>query len=212
PTLFDKKKILETLGQGNENYQQSYPVWQNVIFKGRASVNQGEFQFEFIVPRDIDYSIGPGRLSLYADDGMTSDAWGSEQSFLIGGTATNPVEDDGNGPAVDIYLGDKNFMEGDEVEQNTMLILDIEDISGINVSGNGIGHDLVYYLDGQSGSETVLNNYFRYDLNSFSRGSVEFPLSDLEAGKHKLTIKVWDSYNNLTEKSVEFYVNKKELA
>ena len=212
PTLFDKKKILETLGQGNENYQQSYPVWQNVIFKGRASVNQGEFQFEFIVPRDIDYSIGPGRLSLYADDGMTSDAWGSEQSFLIGGTATNPVEDDGNGPAVDIYLGDKNFIEGDEVEQNTMLILDIEDISGINVSGNGIGHDLVYYLDGQSGSETVLNNYFRYDLNSFSRGSVEFPLSDLEAGKHKLTIKVWDSYNNLTEKSVEFYVNKKELA
>src|SRR5690606_8257722 len=110
------------------------------------------------------------------------------------------------------YLVDKTFMNGDEVEPNTLLLLDIEDPSGINVSSNGIGHDLIYYLDGQIESSTVLNNYFQYDLNSYSKGSLEFPISNLEPGKHSLTIKVWDSYNNLTEKTVEFYVNKKELA
>ena len=212
PTLFDKKKILETLGQGNENYPEKYGVWQNVIYKGRASVNQGEFQFEFIVPKDIDYSIGYGRLSLYADDGIQSDAWGLGHNILIGGTADNPIENDQKGPEIAIYLGDKNFMNGDEVDPNSLLLLDIEDASGINVSGNGIGHDLIFYLDGQVASGTVLNNYFKYELNSYVKGSVEYPLDDLEPGKHTLTIKVWDSYNNLSEKTVEFYVNKKELA
>ncbi len=212
PTLFDKKKILQTIGYGNDNYPEKYGVWQNVIYKGRASVNQGEFQFEFIVPQDIDYSIGYGRLSLYADDGVQLDAWGLGQNILIGGTAENPIENDHKGPEIDIYLGDKNFMNGDEVDPNSILLLDIEDISGINVSGNGIGHDLIFYLDGQIESATVLNNYFKYELNSYAKGSVEYPLDNLEPGKHSLTIKVWDSYNNLSEKTVEFYVNKKDLA
>lgn len=211
PTLFDKKQNLKTLGQGDENYPEQYSIWQNVIFKGRASVNQGEFQFEFIVPRDIDYSLGPGRLSLYADDGTESDAWGLGENILIGGTAANPIENDNKGPTMEIYIGDKNFMNGDEVDPNSVLLVDIEDASGINVSGNGIGHDLVYFLDEQQESSIVLNNYFQYALNSYSKGSVEFPISDLEPGKHSLTIKVWDSYNNLSEKSVEFYVNKEEL-
>lgn len=212
PTLFDKKKTLKTLGQGNNNYEEEYSIWQNILYKGRASVTQGEFEFDFIVPRDINYSIGYGRLSLYAHDGSQEDAWGQLENVLIGGTAENPIENDQRGPSVEIYLGDKRFMNGDEVEPNTLLLLDIEDPSGINVSGNGIGHDLIYYLDGQIESSTVLNNYFQYDLNSYSKGSLEFPISNLEPGKHSLTIKVWDSYNNLTEKTVEFYVNKKELA
>ncbi|MBY5957891.1 type IX secretion system sortase PorU [Membranicola marinus] len=212
PTLYDKKKSLQTLGQGNDNYPERFEVWRNVIFKGRASVDRGRFEFEFIVPRDIDYTIGPGRMSLYADDGMNSDAWGAGDSILIGGSADQPIENDHQGPAIDVFLGDKNFVSGDEVEPNALLLLDIEDPSGINVSGNGIGHDLIYYLDDQLESETVLNNYFKYDLNSYSKGSVEFPLDNLEPGKHTLTIKVWDSYNNLSEKTVEFYVNKKELA
>ena len=211
PTLYDKKKKLQTLGQGNNNYAQEYSVWQNVIYKGRASVNQGEFEFEFIVPRDIDYSLGHGRLSLYAHDGNQSDAWGQGENILIGGTADNPIENDQKGPDLQVYLGDKNFMTGDEIEPSSVLLVDVEDASGINVSGNGIGHDMVYFLDGQQESSTVLNNYFQYDLNSYSKGSVEFPIDNLEPGKHSLTIKVWDSYNNLSEKSVEFYVNKKEL-
>lgn len=212
PTLFDKKKILETLGQGNDNYPEQYDSWQNVIYKGRASVSQGEFQFEFIVPRDIDYTIGPGRLIMYANDGIQSDAWGLGENILVGGTADNPIENDQKGPEIEAWLGDKNFMNGDEIDPNSLLLLYIEDASGINVSGNGIGHDLIYYLDDKVESATVLNNYFNYDLNSYSKGSVEFPLDNLEPGKHSLTIKVWDSYNNLSEKTVEFYVNKQELA
>lgn len=212
PTLFDKKKNLKTLGQGNDNYPVDYAVWQNVIYKGRASVHAGEFEFEFIVPRDINYEVGTGRLSLYADDGIQSDAWGLSENLLIGGTSDDPVENDQKGPDIEIYLGDKNFVSGDETEPNTVLLINIEDPSGINVSGNGIGHDLVYYMNDESASATVLNNYFKYELNSYSKGSVEFPLDNLKPGKHTLTIKVWDSHNNLSQKTVEFYVNEKDLA
>lgn len=211
PTLYDKKKTLYTLGQGRDNSETPYSIWQNILYKGRASVTNGEFEFEFIIPKDINYAVGPGRLILYGDDGIQSDAWGLGEQILIGGTASDPIPDDQTGPDVKIYLGDKNFENGDEVSSNTILLVDIEDESGINVSGNGIGHDLIYYLDGDASASTVLNNYFTYDLNSYTRGSVEFPLDNLETGKHTLTIKVWDSYNNFSEKTVEFYVNKKDL-
>lgn len=211
PTLYDKKKTLKTLGQGRDNFEEPYDVWQNILYKGRASVTGGQFEFEFIIPKDINYATGAGRLSLYSDNGSDLDAWGLGEGIMIGGSASDPIPDDQTGPDVKIFLGDKNFVSGDEVPARTVLLLDIEDESGINVSGNGIGHDLIYYLDGDASTATVLNNYFSYDLNSYTKGKVEFPLDNLEKGKHTLTIKVWDSYNNFSEKTVEFYVNKKDL-
>src|SRR5690606_36381957 len=107
----------------------------------------GEFEFEFIIPKDMNYATGPGRLILYADNGTDADAWGLGSDLLIGGTASDPIENDHQGPDVEIFLGDRSFVSGDEISPNSVLILDIEDPSGINVSGHGIGHYLIYYLD-----------------------------------------------------------------
>ena len=71
----------------------SYSMFRNVLYKGLASVENGEFTFQFVVPRDIDYSFGNGRISCYALNGEV-DAHGASEDFIIGGTSDSVVPDD----------------------------------------------------------------------------------------------------------------------
>lgn len=213
PILYDKKKTRTTLGQGTENYSVPFSEWQNTLYKGRTSITNGLFDFEFIIPKDIDYQLGQGRLSLYAAASGSSleDGWGIVESIYIGGSSQNAIPNDHQGPEIEVFLEDRQFQNGDEVSDHPLLLIDISDPSGINVSGNGIGHDLTYILDEETTNPVVLNNYFEYDLNSYSTGKVEYPLENLAPGKHTLTIKGWDSHNNSSEKTIEFFVNKQGL-
>ena len=49
-------------------------------------------------------------------------------------------------------------------------------------------------------------HHFQYHLNSPKGGSLEYTLPTLNPGKHTITLRAWDSYNNPTEKRVEFTV------
>ena len=51
-----------------------------------------------------------------------------------------------------------------------MILAIIEDPSGINATGSGIGHDIVAWMDEDRNNYTVLNNYFENDPGSFVRG------------------------------------------
>ncbi|HET9055077.1 MAG TPA: type IX secretion system sortase PorU, partial [Cyclobacteriaceae bacterium] len=64
--LFDKEVSFQTLG--DENAPFNYTQWHNRLFRGRASVENGEFEFRFVVPKNIAYQVAPGKLSLYARD------------------------------------------------------------------------------------------------------------------------------------------------
>ena len=86
PTVFDKRSQISTLDNDNVAGAFSYTMYRNVIHKGVASVVNGAFEFEFVVPRDIDYTYGAGRVSLYAVDGDV-DAHGATEDFVIGGTS-----------------------------------------------------------------------------------------------------------------------------
>ena len=74
--------------------------------------------------------------------------------------------------------------------------------------GNGIGHDIIAILDEETDNSFVLNDYYEADLNSYQRGKVYFPFEDLDEGRHTLTVKVWDVYNNSSEAKIEFVVVK----
>ena len=43
-------------------------------------------------------------------------------------------------------------------------------------------------------------------LNDYKRGQIRYPFSKLAIGKHHLSIKVWDVYNNSTTAYTEFIV------
>ena len=63
-----------------------YRDQNNILYKGSASVVNGEFSFSFVVTKDIAYNYGNGKISYYASsDGINPmDAGGSDKSFIIG--------------------------------------------------------------------------------------------------------------------------------
>jgi hypothetical protein len=81
------------------------------------------------------------------------------------------------------------------------------DESGINTVGNGIGHDIVAVVDGNYMESVVLNDYFSPSTDSYQGGEVLYQLGTFANGKHSLTLKAWDVFNNSSEATIEFVVN-----
>ena len=208
PKVFDKRAVVTTLDNDASEGPFTYEVFQSILHKGLASVTEGEFEFRFVVPRDIDFAFGPGRISAYARSGDV-DAQGYSEDFVIGGTAENPVQDDA-GPVVELFVNDTLFRAGDVVHEDPWLFARVHDESGINTSGNGIGHDLKAVLDGDASRPYVLNEYFTADLDTYQRGSIRFPFQNLEEGPHELELKVWDVTNNSATATTHFVVASSE--
>lgn len=97
-------------------------------------------------------------------------------------------------------------MDGGLTNQTPILLAKIFDDNGVNTVGNGIGHDITVILDENTSKQIVLNDFYEADLDSYQSGVVRYPFSELEEGPHTLTFKVWDIYNNSSEKSLAFVV------
>jgi len=208
PTVFDKPQTLNTLANDATSQVTSFTTQTNVLFKGKASITNGNFSFTFKVPKDINFQYGNGRLSLYAEDGK-QDANGFFTGFIVGG-ADNSIGNDHEGPQIRPYLNDEKFVNGSITNQNPVLIVKLTDSSGINTAGTGIGHDIIATLDGDSHKFFILNDFYQGDLNSYQQGSVHFQLPQLEPGAHSLKIKAWDVLNNSNEIILEFTVASDE--
>jgi len=210
PVVFDKLQTITTKANDPGSQQTSFQQQSNILFKGKASVNNGKFSFSFKVPKDINYQFGPGKISYYAEDGIKD---GSDlfNGFIIGGSATS-VDHDQDGPEIKAWLNDEKFVNGSIVNQRPVLILKLADSSGINTSGTGIGHDITAMLDNNSDQIFNLNNYYEADLDQYGHGVARFQLPELEPGIHSLKIKTWDVLNNSSEFILDFsVVNDDEL-
>ena len=205
PTVFDKEKQIVTLANdGGSPF--NFNLQNSKLFKGKVSVTNGDFSYSFVVPKDISYNYGKGKLSHYAEN-QVQDANGYHADFYIGGTSDN-YEADEVGPEIELFMNDEQFVFGGMTDENPILLANISDIHGINMVGNGIGHDIVAVLDDKTDESFILNDFYEAELNSYQSGKVYFPLSDLEEGRHKLKLKVWDVYNNSSEATIEFVVVK----
>ncbi|MEN9442386.1 MAG: hypothetical protein RLZ33_2463, partial [Bacteroidota bacterium] len=208
PSVFDKAKTQQTLGENSNSPIIPFELQKNIIYKGKVSVVNGNFEFSFIVPKDINFSYGPGKISYYADNG-TTDAGGFDTLLIIGGI--DPIGiNDVTGPEIDLYLNDDSFVSGGITDETPVLIASIFDENGINTVGNGIGHDLVAILDDNTSDPIVLNEYYTADLDSYQSGKVSFNMTNLSVGSHKLTLKVWDVNNNSSQVSIDFIVQEKQ--
>lgn len=203
PTIYDKPVNITTLKNDPGSSHKTFRLQKNIIYKGKASVTSGEFSFTFIVPKDISYNSGSGKISYYAHTD-TEDAHGFD-SIVIGGSATNAPVDD-QGPAVSLYMNDENFAFGGFTDDSPLLLVKLTDESGINTSGMAIGHDISSVMDEDDQNKIVLNEFYEADLDDYQSGQVRYPFSNLEPGTHKLTVKAWDTYNNPGEGYTEFVV------
>lgn len=209
-TIFDKPAQLVTLANDPGAVSFSFEMLKNIIFKGKSTVENGYFKFSFIVPLDINYLIDEGKISYYAENEVI-DAHGFYNKFSVGGSEDN-CSGDGIGPEIDIFMNDSNFVDMGITDESPELLIHLNDVSGINTVGNGIGHDIVAIFDGDQTNLIRLNAYYEADLNSYQSGKVRFPLSGLTPGIHTVEVKVWDGCNNISSKTLNFVVTNSSIA
>lgn len=204
--VYDKLQTITTQNNHNEG-SMTFMDRPNILFSGKATVVDGEFSFTFMLPKDIKYNYGGGRINYYATGNDSTEAQGYYEDFTVGGTSENVVYET-DGPEIEMYLNTPNFKNGDKVNESPMFVAKIQDQSGINKVGSGIGHDLLITIDNDLSLSKVVNDFFETNENSYSSGAVNYKLAGLEEGKHTLTFKAWDLLNNSSTKTIEFEVVK----
>jgi Peptidase family C25 len=203
PLVYDKASSIKTLANDG-GQSMTFNLRNNILFSGKTMAKDGRFSFTFMVPRDIDYSFGSGKISYYANNDE-EDMNGSFNDIIVGGFFKTLLTDNA-GPEIKLFMNDTLFRNGGITDSNPRLLAIIKDKDGINTTGSGIGHDLTGFLDDEPNRSFILNNYFENDFDNYMRGRITYDLSGLTAGSHSLTVKAWDYFNNSSEKSIQFQV------
>ena len=204
PLVFDSKETVSTL-DAKDSGVITYEEYSKVLFNSTDSVKQGAFELTFPVPLDIKYSNERGLMNLFARAHDGREACGVYDRFVVGGTS-DQLSDDREGPKVWMYLNDPDFVWGGKVNETPYLVAELEDPDGINTVGNGIGHDLALIIDGRD--TYPLNDYYRPQPGSYTKGRVEFSIPELAEGKHRLEFRSWDILNNSSSTVLECEVVK----
>jgi hypothetical protein len=214
-TIYDKDIARQTLANdgtrlNGQVVKLDFKTLGEIIFRGQASVKNGQFEFDFVVPKDIGIPVGFGKVSFYSkNEGLLEDQAGaSVNTVKIGGLNEN-AEEDNIGPVINLYMNDENFVSGGITNESPTLLVKLEDSNGINTA-SGIGHDIVAILDGDETNPIVLNDYYQTEVDDYQKGVVSFPFRDLAPGLHTLTIKAWDVYNNSSIAEIQFIVYDKD--
>ena len=197
--------MRQTLDNDNHGIIMNFITLGEGLFNGQATVSNGAFEFEFVVPRDIQIPVGKGRVSLYAKkNNALEDQAGVNLDLNVGGLNENAPEDN-VGPLIKLYMNDESFVSGGITNDSPILLVNLEDPNGINTA-SGIGHDIVAILDGDESNPFVLNEYYQADVDDYTKGKTNYKFRDLEDGLHTLTVKAWDVYNNSSTAEIQFIV------
>ena len=217
-TIYDKPTTVMTLGnEFNPNLSPQFytaaqrdssravVVQESIIYGGQANVVNGQFSLSFVVPKDINYNVGVGKISLYAADAARGTDANGYQLPKVGG-ADKSAASDTKPPEINLFMDSEQFAFGGLTAQNTTLLAKLTDESGINTTGAGIGHDITAIIDRDPTKLLVLNDTYVANVGDFTTGRVNNPYKELAPGPHTLTLKAWDTYNNSAERTIEFVV------
>jgi hypothetical protein len=206
-TIYDSErtKLIEEIG--------NYPmiIQGGVIFRGRVSVNNGEFTAEFVVPKDISYENKNGKIIFYFFD-LESDGLAFTNKIIVGGTDTTAVND-GNGPEIEIFFDDASYANSYLVGPEPNLIVKLFDETGLNTTGTGVGHKLEGILNEDQGSPIDFTEFFVGELDAGGKkGDINYKFNKMNDGDYTIEVKAWDVYNNFSnEESFFTVVNSNDL-
>lgn len=206
-TLYDSKDTVTCKNNTNEDVDPLiYSSYDRMLFESNDSVRLGRFTLEIPVPLDIKYSGGCGMVNMYAVSADNSiEANGMDTRFTISGTHDD-IQSDSIGPELFVYLNSPDFKNGQVVNGTPYFYARLKDADGINITGNGVGHDLELIIDGKESTSYNLNTYYKNDFGSYTSGSVSYKIPQLPDGKHRLVFRAWDIKNNSSSASLDFVV------
>lgn len=205
-TLFDAETSIQTHGWGENGKETVYQDRTTKLATGSTTVTDGRWSATILMPSEISNNYSPALISLYAyDPQLKTEANGSTEMLYVYGY-DGDMPDDSEGPVIESFsIGSLSGSESPIVHANPVAIAVFSDESGINISEAGIGHKMSLVLDSGKIYDDV-SQFFRPDPTDETKGSIAYPLLNLEPGEHQLTLTVWDNANNSTSESLDFKV------
>ena len=208
-TLFGPEQSVTTHGYG-KGKKYTYDERPNRLAINVDTVVGGRFTVRVIIPSEVNNEyddFSSSLLSLYAYDSRdTLEAKGSNSDFIIYGYE-DEQETDTIGPRIiTMGLNDDHFVDGNEINESPLLLATVSDESGVNFSSAGIGHSMTLTLDGTTSYNDLVSYYTPMYADQGTLGSISYQLEDLAPGPHTLRLRVWDVYNNVSEKTIKFNV------
>ena len=211
-TLYDKQITRTTLQNDPATAAANYHAQENILYAGLVSVANGKFTVSFVLPLDISYAPGKAKISMYAQQTINAstalqnlpDAAGVDTSFYTMGSGA--VITDKVGPNIDLFLNDYNFKNGGLTNSDPVLLINLQDVSGINTSSSAIGHDIIVTLDNNPATTRTLNAFYQANINTYQYGTVRYQLPTLTPGPHSLQVRAWDNVNNSNTRTLGFTV------
>lgn len=204
-TLYDAIYDVQTLAHDiNAPYTMTLPGGK--LAMSRAIVKDGKWEAEMQVPLEIANNNTPAALTMYAlGYNNATDALGTSREFTVSGFTS--IEADKQAPVIkSIYLNHPSFVNGQIVDASPTFYASMADNVSINLSSSGVGRGMTLKLDGDR-TYSDLPGYFTPDFGASTSGAVSYPLRNLEAGEHTLTLTVWDTSDNMSQATISFMVD-----
>ena len=211
-TLFGPEQSITTHGYGPEGSPVDYEDRPNRLAINVDTVMAGQFKVRVVIPSEVSNEYDnyrPSLINLYAYDSRdTIEAMGSNSDFYIYGYEDELVTDTIGPRIITMCLNDDGFVDGGEVNESPLFLATVSDESGVNFSSAGIGHSMTLTLDGTNSFNDLVSYYTPMFAQEGTMGSISYQLNDLAPGPHTLRLRVWDVYNNVSDKTINFNVVK----
>ena len=208
--LFGPEQSVTTHGYGKDGIPFTFEDRPNRLAVTMDTVIGGHFTVRIIIPSEVNNEYDnyrPSLINLYAYDSRDSlEAKGMNADFYIYGYEDEEVTDTIGPRIITFGLNDDNFFDGCDVNESPLVLATVSDESGVNFSSAGIGHSMTLTLDGTISYNDLVSYYTPQYAEEGTLGSISYQLSDLSAGRHTLRLRVWDVYNNVSEKTIGFNV------
>lgn len=204
--LYDKRTKYTTLG--NFVNPRDYTYYNDVLFKGKATVRDGQFTVKMQVPLDVNYWEGNARLSYYAYDSLRQmDATGVFDDLALTGADSLTVFDH-QGPDIHLYWNTPDFVSGDQVSRNGILYADLFDEQGIYHYNVCIGRNILLNSTLAEYDNMLLNSWFEPAMDDYRKGRIAIPVKELDDGTYGFKLKAWDTQNNPSEVEISFVIKE----
>ena len=207
-TLYDAERSVTTLGRdidGSQGRRFTYEDHGAKIFEGADTVIGGRWEMTVSMPSEIADNYRPATVALSATS-ATGGAAGCDRRIYVYGTDDSQPADTVPPVIESIYLNHHDFADGGMTDPSPMLIADISDNVGINLSTAGIGRTMTLRIDGRDIFSDVAS-YYTPTAGQQAAGTINYPLTDLEEGPHTLELRVYDTSGNEASATLAFTVD-----
>lgn len=203
-SVYDKRFTRLSLDNDGIGRKFEFFLQNTQLSLGRTTVTDGKFNVNMMLPINTLSHYDFGKITYYAWNN-TEDYSGYFRDVVIGGRDSS-ILNDHTGPEIQVWLNDSAFNFGDPVTPEPVLIATLNDSSGINLNSADISSYILLTLNENKNTEYILNPYFAPKKDSYTSGNIQFQLKDIKEGKHRLSLKANDNFNNPNDAYTEFYI------